>query len=149
MPDTGPDTNFASPVPLGETADLGAGWTMSIDSVLADAGAEVAASDPDAPPAPEKWQYVVLTVTMGYDGDPAPEVQSGVDVYAIGDGVLYGETGYVFYDGVLTFDDVPAPGETVSGDKVFLVPAAAADSMVVFAKSYRAFDLPFTFLATS
>lgn len=149
VPDTGPATNFASPTPLGDTADLGAGWTMTINSVQTDANADVAANDVDAMPAPEGWQYVLMSVTMGYDGDPAPEVQSGVEVFAIGNGVLYPETGYVFYDGVLTFDDVPAPGETVTGDKVFLVPVDAADGLVIFAKSYRAFDLPYTFLATS
>lgn len=149
VPGTGPDTNFAAPVQLGALADLGAGWTMTINSVQPDANAAIAELDPDARPAPDGWQYVLLNVTMGYEGDPAPEVQSGVEVFAIGDDVLYPETGYVFYDGVMTFDDIPAPGETVTGDKVFLVPTDAAASLVVFAKNYRAFDLPYTFLATS
>ncbi|WP_116997676.1 hypothetical protein [Desertimonas flava] len=149
VPDTGPDTNFASPTPLGETADLGAGWTMTINSVQTNADADVAANDPEALAAPDGWQYVLLDVTMGYEGDPAPEVQSGVEVFAIGNDVLYSETGYVFYEGVMTFDDVPAPGETVTGHKVFLVPVDAAESLIIFAKSYRAFDLPYTFLATS
>lgn len=149
VPDTGPETNFDTPVPLGETADLGAGWTMTINSVQTDADADVAAADPESRPAPDGWQYVLLNVTMGYEGDPAPEVQSGVEIFAIGNDVLYAETGYVFYENVMTFDDIPSPGETVTGDKVFLVPTDAAEGLVIFARNYRAFDLPYTFLATT
>lgn len=100
-------------------------------------------------PGADGWQYVLLNVTMGYEGDPAPEVQSGVEIFVIGNDVLYSETGYVFYESVMTFDDIPAPGETITGDKVFLVPTAAAEALIIFAKNYRAFDLPYTFLATS
>ncbi len=36
-PEIGPASNFASPVPIGEPADVGGGWTLTVNGVAPDA----------------------------------------------------------------------------------------------------------------
>ena len=58
--------SLASLVPLGTGADIGFGWSLTINSVNPDAEAEM--GDSFNGPPPEGSVYVMVNVTMSYNG---------------------------------------------------------------------------------
>ena len=147
-PDVGPASNFASPVPLGEPADVLGGWTLTVNSVTADANADVATADTLAEPPEDGTQYVSVEVTMAYDGDPANA--SVVEIAGLtGDNTLYLPSGGVNYEGIFQIGvDTPEPGSPITGDVVFEVASDQVDSLVLYARHYQSFDAPYVFFAT-
>lgn len=109
-PDVGSTTNFASPMPIGEPAKVGGGWTLTVISVTPDAAADVATADTLAEPAVDGTQYVVIEMTVAFEGDPA--AAGVVEIAGItGDNTLYLPSGGVNYDGLFQIGvDVPEPG---------------------------------------
>lgn len=77
------DGSRDNPVPIGQVADVGDGWTMKVNSVEVDGTATImAANQFNEAPADGK-QYVLVNVTVGYVG-PDESSSAGVSVAALG-----------------------------------------------------------------
>ncbi|MGD9999946.1 MAG: hypothetical protein AB7U39_23760, partial [Ilumatobacteraceae bacterium] len=123
-----------SPTPVATPADLGEGWTLSVDGPATDITDAVAAENQFNEPPPDGSRFVGMQVTYAYNGTEVAQPFS-VIVNAVGDSNLQlsGNCGVV--PGQLdTFSDV-LPGGSVSGTLCFVVPEADLGSVVLYASA--------------
>ena len=130
----------SNPIALGETAEVGEGWTLRINSVQFDAK-DFASWNQFNDPPPAGYAYVVINITTGYTG-PNAKSSDGVAISAVGASnveiqndsfVVPPEPGYESYV------DVFAGGEN-SGNIVLTVPIDDLESLVLYAQAYLSFD---------
>lgn len=138
---TGPGTRD-NPIPIGETAEIGDGWSLTINSVVIDAAAEVAAANEFNETAPDGQQFVLIEVTAAYNGDQQSS-SAGIDVKALGEGT---NNPVASYDAnVVPPEPQFVGGELFQGGEetgflVFLIDSSDADTLVFFGQAFTSFD---------
>ncbi len=123
-----------NPVPIGTAANLGDGWTLTINSVNLDATAEVAGGNMFNDQPPEGSVYVLINLTASYAG---PDEKASPFLFMSGV-----TSSNVEIDGLDTFVVAPDPtfdslgevfaGGSTSGNTVLTVPAAELTSLVLY-----------------
>lgn len=124
-----------APIAVGTATDVGEGWTLTVNGVNADAAAVIAASEFNDP-APAGFEYVLVDVSMAFEGDGSMSA-SAVSLDLVGDSnvTVGGGDCSVSFDGELDrFAEVFSPGE-VSGEVCFLVPSGDVASAVLLASA--------------
>jgi hypothetical protein len=123
-----------SPIALGTATDIGEGWTLTIDGAnLAGTEAVLAASEFNTPPI-EGEEYVLVTMTLAYDGEDDSSSPFDASIRVVGDSnVAISSTCPISLDTQLDeFSDV-FQGGAVSGDMCFRVPVDDTSSLVLLA----------------
>ncbi len=136
-----------SPIALGTPTDIGEGWTLTIAGAdLAGTEAVLAAAEFNEPPT-DGEEYVLVDVTLAYDGEDDSSSPFDASIRVVGDGnVAISPTCPVTLDTQLDeFSDV-FQGGSVSGDLCFRVPVEDTASLVLLASTgfdeeYQAFAL--------
>lgn len=133
-----------NPVPLGQSADVGGGWTLTVNSVNLNANDEVAAANEFNEPPPDGDVYVVVNITATFNGEGSDT--AGVDIAALGEGTnavsgagtseKYAVAPDPIYDG---FVEVFSGG-TTEGNVVLEVPTADIDTLVLIGQSFLSFN---------
>jgi Divergent InlB B-repeat domain len=137
-PPPAPIGTRANPIPFGQPAPLGNGWTLRVTQYYPDATAMVLAANPFNDPPPAGSLYVMVAVSGTYNGAGSSHLDSGFTLRAVGAAnVAY--TTFTNSCGVL-----PAPnldlddpevfsGGTVSGNAAcWTVPSSDVSSLVMF-----------------
>src|SRR5579862_4423214 len=65
---TPPGSSQADPVPLGQPANLGNGWTVTVTGVVPDATSALLGADPKNAPPPFGFQDVMVSVSATFSG---------------------------------------------------------------------------------
>ena len=136
-----------NPIALGETADVGEGWTLRINSVQFDAKDFSSWNEFNDPPK-SGFSYVVINITAGYTG-PDAKSSDGIEVSAVGSSNVeikndsFAVPPEPIYE---LYVDVFAGGEN-SGNIVLEVPTDDLDSLVLYAKAFLSFDATEVFFA--
>lgn len=136
-----------SPIALGTPTDIGEGWTLTVESAdLAGTAAVIEASEFNEPP-PEGEEYVLVDLTLAYDGSDDSSSPFDASTWIVGDGnVAINSTCPISLDSQLDeFSDV-FQGGSVSGHLCYQVPVDDLDSAVLLAGTgfdgdYQAFAL--------
>lgn len=132
------------PVPLGEAADTGDGWTVTVVDVNFDAAAAIAAENQfNEPPAPGR-QFVMPTLEVTYDGAEAQANTFELGITAVGDSnVEYGgsfdDSCGVIPNGLTDANDL-FQGGSVSGTVCWSVESADIDSLVMIVEPSFSFE---------
>lgn len=136
--DIGTRTN---PVPLGTPADVGEGWTLTVNSVDLDANAEVAAANSFNEPPPTGTVYVMINATLAYDGpeDKAYPLFLFSGVTSSNREIRQSDAIVVAPDDLLIAGEVFSGGE-VSGNAVLAVPTDELSSLVVYTSAGFSLD---------
>lgn len=134
-PDGSLTDDRTAPNALGTAVDIGDGWTLTINDTNLDAEADVIAANEFNDPAPEGEVYVLVDVTMGYDGDEASASLFSVDLDLVGDSNLSANSSCSassLPDELDTFSELFAGG-SVTGSLCFLADANDVSSLVAYA----------------
>ena len=137
----------SNPIPLGESAGVGDGWTLRINSVELDARDFEMWSVINDPP-PDGYAYVVVNISAGYTG-PDAKSDNGVNISAVGaSNVQISNDSFVVppEPRYSSFIDVFAGGEN-SGNIVLTVPTNDLDSLLIYAEAFFSFDSSEVFFA--
>jgi hypothetical protein len=135
------------PIPLGESAGVGDGWTLRINSVELDARDFETWSIINDPP-PAGYAYVVVNISAGYTG-PDAKSDNGVNISAVGaSNIQISNDSFVIppKPQYSSFIDVFAGGEN-SGNIVLTVPTNDLDSLLIYAEAFFSFDSSEVFFA--
>jgi hypothetical protein len=133
----GPQTGAAStaarlsPTPIGMAADIGEGWTLTVNTPASDVtDAVLAANDFNAPP-PDGFRFIGVNVTYAYSGEGSASGFS-VSANAVGDSnlSLSNQCG-VTPDAIDLMADLFSGG-SVSGGLCFVVPSGSPN-LVLYA----------------
>jgi hypothetical protein len=122
-----------NPVPIGTSADVGEGWTLSVNEVTLDATALVTGANMFNDPPPEGSVYVMVNITMAYNG---PD-DKAIDFFTVS-GVTSSNVELNTFDNFVVAPDAydglaeVFAGGSKSGNIVFTVPAAEVDSLVLY-----------------
>lgn len=120
----------SAPNALGTAVDIDQGWTMTVNGSESDV--QPTGDFDNRPPAGSS--YVLVDVTLVYDGDEPSTGAFQVDLGIVGDSNLGTSTGCSLNDipdRLDTFADVFAGG-TITGNVCFTVPSADLDSLVLY-----------------
>jgi hypothetical protein len=126
-----------NPIPLGTAAALDANWTLIVNSVNLDATEQIMATEPFNEAPPEGSVYVLVNITVTYTGtvdNQSDEVlvsavtNSNVEINWFDSIVIAPD----FYDPSTSF----FPGGSKSGNLVFTVPAAEAQSLILLGTTF-------------
>lgn len=138
----------ASPVPVGQVADLGQGWRLQILDVIADGTAAVAAESSFNEPPPEGSAFTLVTVALGYFGVEDPRSAFEITISAVGanNTELSSECGVIpqELDG---YSDMFA-GAVVSGNLCFVTTPGDVPALQVYGEAGY-FDVVTIFLDAS
>lgn len=137
---TGAVGTRSNPVPLGQPAEVGAGWTVLVNSVDLDANDEVAAANQFNEPPAEGKVYVLANVTITYNGSE-PSDAAGVTFEALGaaTNTAISQAMAVAPDELSMFTEV-FQGGSLSGNVVFEVPVADVETLVLIGHAMMSFD---------
>jgi hypothetical protein len=122
-----------NPTPIGTPADIGDGWTLTVNQVTLDATALVAGENSFNDPPPEGSVYVMVNITTAYNG---PE-DKALDFFTVS-GVTSSNVELNSYDSFVvppdSYDSLAEvfAGGSKSGNIVFTVPAAEVQSLVLY-----------------
>jgi len=136
-----------APIPIGAPADVGDGWTLTINTVNLDAWAEISAANSFNEPPPEGSVYVMINMTAAYNGNE----EKAVDFFSLS-GVTSGNVELNTYDTFVLppdFYDGSAEvfaGGSKSGNVVMTVPTAEVESLVLYTSA--GFDTDDVYFAT-
>ena len=138
-PDGDLSDDRTSPNPVATAVEIGDGWTLTVNDVDTDAAAAITAQNDVNDPAPEGSTYVLVDVTLAYDGDGDGEGGAAslysTEIGLVGDSNVSAdsECGVIEVpDGLDLFDDI-FPGGSVSGNLCFVVSDDDLDSLLVYA----------------
>lgn len=124
----------AAPIPIGDTADVGAGWTVTVAGVARDITDDVLSTNQFNDPPPDGSRFVGVPVVYEYRGD---DVANGFDLIAkaVGDSnrELRRDCGVV-PNAIDPAVDIVG-GDMVVGDVCFVVPVDDIDTIVLFASA--------------
>ncbi len=128
------------PVPLGVSAEVGAGWSVTVDEVNLDAAGEImAANEYNDPPAAGNV-FVLIDVTVTYNGADTSSTD-GVNFSVVGASNVAVDSSWAtppresYNSSAELFQ-----GGSVSGQIVFEVPAADAPSLVLIGRAYFVYE---------
>lgn len=133
QPDAALTEDRQAPIAVGTATDVEEGWTLTVNGVVEDGDALIAAEDFNDP-APSGFEYVLVDLTLAFAGEGSAS-PSAVDIDVVGDSNVTraGGSCSVTFEGQLdSFAEVFAPGE-VSGAQCFLVASDDVDSLVLLA----------------
>lgn len=134
-----PDGNLTddrtAPNALGTAVDIGDGWTLTINAANLDAEADVIAANDFNDPAPDGQAYVLVDVTIAYDGDEASGSLFSVELDLVGDSNLSANSSCSassIPNEIDAFSDLFAGG-SVTGNLCFLADTNDISSLVAYA----------------
>lgn len=135
-----------APTPIGAAADLGSGWSLTLNAPARDVTDQAMAENSFNDPPPDGFRMVAVDVTLAYAGEGTG---SALDVTAKWvDNANLQRTGYcgVIDNEIDVFADVFAGG-SVSGNLCFLVPSIEVATGTLYATT--GFDEEYVYFATS
>ncbi len=138
----------AKPVPIGQTTDVGDGWTVRVNSANFDATESILAENTFNDPPAEGFVYVVVNVSVGYTG-PDAKANTGVNFSGVGSSnVQYTtyDSFVVISDSYSTYVDVFAGGET-TGNFALTVKESDVESLLIYASPFLSFQSDEVFFA--
>jgi len=119
---------------LGTAAPIGEGWDLSVNAYLPDATTAVLAEDELNEPPPDGFQYALATVAATYNGADPSASMFDVDIGVIGPSDF--ETDMfscpVVVPKELDTSTEVSPGDTVTGNVCFMLPATDAATVVMY-----------------
>jgi hypothetical protein len=131
-----------NPIPLGQSAPVGNGWTVTVTGVVPDATAQILAANQFNDPPAAGNQFFMISASGTYNGSGSSRLDSGFSMRAVG----ASQVAYTTFDnscGVLPepnleLDDPQVfAGGTVSGNAAcWQIRSSDASSLVMF---YRPF----------
>jgi hypothetical protein len=122
-----------NPVPIGTPADIGDGWTLTVNEVTLDATALVTGENQFNDPPPEGSVYVMINITTAYNG---PE-DKALDFFTVS-GVTSSNVELNTYDSFVVAPDAydglaeVFAGGSKSGNIVLTVLAGEVQSLVLY-----------------
>lgn len=123
----------ADPIPLGVTADIGDGWSLTVNSVDLDAWPEISAANSFNDPPPDGSVYVMAHITASYNGTEDKDMGfffvSGVTSSNV---ELDGLDSFVVPPDAFDSLGEVFQGGSKSGNIVLTVPAAEVGSLVLY-----------------
>ena len=140
--DDGDTGSFGNPVPLGDEADIGGDWTVTVVDVVPDASDQVMAENQFNDPPAEGRQFFLVTVALTNNSDEPASPLSVVGFSAVGESAVSYES---FEDscgvvpGELSISEV-FPGGTTEGAICWSVRTEDVESLVMYTDSYVTFD---------
>lgn len=140
-----------NPVPLGTTADVGDGWTMTVNSVNLDAADVIMEENSYIDPPPEGKRYVLINVTTAYNGKD--ESSYGIRLEVLGSATNKPISTWDATDLLSPPDPRYTGGElfqggTETGNEAFEVSNEDADTLVIIADPNYGIGSNRTFFAT-
>lgn len=132
-----------NPVPLGQPAEVGGGWTAVVNSVNLNANDQVAAANQFNEPPADGSVFVLANVTVTYNGIE-PSDTGGVNFEALG-----AATNTAINVGSGTLAVAPEPlqaftevfqGGSLTGNVLLEVPVADIDTFVLIGHALLSFD---------
>ena len=140
-----PVGSLENPVPLGQAAQIGDGWTVTVTQVVPDATQQVLAANQFNDPPPAGYQDFMMAVTATYNGTGSSNLDSGFTFRSVG----ASKVAYTTFDqptcGVLPEPDIDLndpqvfSGGTISGNAAcWVVKNSDASSLVMFAHRFLA-----------
>jgi hypothetical protein len=136
------------PVPIGQIADVGDGWTVRVNIVNFDATDLILRENPFNDPPAEGFVYVVVNVSVGYAG-PDAKANTGVNFSGVGSSNVQ----YTTYDSLVvvpdsysTYVDIFAGGET-TGNFALTVKESDVESLLIYASPFLSFQSDEVFFA--
>ena len=138
----------ANPVPIGQTTDVGDGWTVRVNNVDFDATELILGENTFNDPPAEGLIYVIVNVSVGYVG-PDAKANMGVNFSGVGSSNVQ----YTTYDSIVvvpdsysTYVDVFAGGET-TGNFALTVKKSDVGSLLIYASPFLSFQSDEVFFA--
>jgi len=138
----------SNPVPVGQTTDVGDGWTVRVNNVNFDATELILGENTFNDPPAEGFVYVVVNVSVGYAG-PDAKANMGVNFSGVGSSNVQ----YTTYDSFVvvpdsysTYVDVFAGGET-TGNFALTVKKSDVESLLIYASPFLSFQSDEVFFA--
>jgi hypothetical protein len=130
-----------NPVPLGQGAEVGEGWTAVVNAVTLNANDQVAAANQFNEPPAANNVYVLANVTVTYNGAAASDA-AGVQFEALG---TASNTVVTSYDHNAVPPDALQStevfqGGSLTGNVLFEAPIADIDSLVLIGHALMSFD---------
>jgi hypothetical protein len=135
-----PGSTEKSPIPLGTSAPLPNGWTLTINSVNIDAGAIIAAANPNNVNPPAGFTDVLVSITATYTGTGTSFFQPGYTLRATG----ASKTVYTTFGSLCGIAPTPnlyvtqpqtSTGGTISGIAAcYFMPTYDASTLALFAE---------------
>lgn len=129
-------------VPLGTPAEIGSGFTVTVNAFTEDDTAAITAANPPFQPI-DGFVYSVVNVTVAFDGDPTLGSVALLDFNGIKEPNIQANwysTLFIEIDDQLPFAAQLAPGASVTGNIVLEVPAFATSDLTLRVESFLAFD---------
>jgi hypothetical protein len=117
-----------NPLPLGTTITLGTDWEVLVGPSTLDANSIIANENQFNAPAPEGFQYAILSLTFTYTGETSgtPWTDVSVDyISAAGNTHSSADHSAVAPDGLFSINEL-FPGATASGNVVIAIPSDGA-----------------------
>ena len=139
---SGPVGSFTNPVPLGDSADVGGGWSLRVINVIPDATEQVMAENQFNEPPAEGRQFFLITVSLTNGSDTPASPLTVVGFSAVGvSAVAYQpfEDSCGVIPNELSIAEV-FPGGTTEGNICFSVRSDDVDSLILYTDSYITFD---------
>ena len=135
----------SNPVAIGETTDVGDGWTVRVNIVNFDATELILAENSFNDPPAEGFVYVVVNVSVGYTG-PDAKANTGVNLGSSNVQYTTYDSLVVVADSYSTYVDVFAGGET-TGNFVLTVKESDIESLLIYASPFLSFQSEEVFFA--
>lgn len=140
-----------NPVPLGTAAEVGDGWSMTVNSVNLDAADVITEANSYVDPPPDGKRFVLVNVTTAYNGED--ESSYGIELEVLGsvtnkpvstwDATKMLTAPDPQYDGGELFQ-----GGTETGNEAFEISNDDADTLVIIATTNYGIGNNRTFFAT-
>jgi hypothetical protein len=134
-PDGRLSSDRMNPTPVGETVDLGDGWSITVLGFDSDATSSLLAANEFNDPPPDGFVYSFVDYELRYDGTEDSQNAITVDVGLVGDS-------NVSADDFCLISDVPNEierytdlfvGGAISGNQCFVADRTDLDSLVLYA----------------
>jgi hypothetical protein len=117
-----------NPLPLGTTITLGSDWEVVVGPSTLDANSIIADENMFNEPAPEGFQYAILSLTFTYIGESSGTPWTAVNVdYVSASGNTHspGDSSAVAPDALFSINEL-FPGATASGNVAIAIPTDGA-----------------------
>jgi hypothetical protein len=120
-----------SPIPIGETADIGEGWSATVTGAAYDITDAVAAENQFNEPPPEGSRFVAVDLSLAYNGDGS-DIGFTVTTKAVSTGNVRLSTDCGVIPNQIDLAVDVFAGGTIAGATCFVVPADQIGGLVPY-----------------
>ena len=124
-----------NPTPIGESGDIGEGWSLAVSGPATDITDVVLAENQFNEPPPDGFRFVGVPLRMAYNGDESTNALT-ITIKSVGDtNIEYSKNCGVTPGELDVFTDVFGGG-VLEGQVCFVIPADDLNSMTVYAGAF-------------